>query len=120
MMDAIHSGRLPRWLRVALVLGLVVLAGGTGLFAYRQANQPKTLTIAAGSLDGYVPRFMSAVAARMAATNAPVRLKVIDKGNTLEAVKAFSAGEAELAIARADAVNCRLRVPCWSSPTPWC
>src|SRR3954468_11038783 len=105
MMDTIHSGHLPRWLRVALVLGLVVLAGGIGLFAYRQANQPKILTIAAGSLDGYVPRFMSAVAARMAATNAPVRLKAIDKGNTLDAVKAFSAGEAELAIARADAVN---------------
>src|SRR5215212_8144773 len=86
MRDAIHSGRLPRWLRVALVLSLVVLVGGIGLFTYRQTNQPKTLTIAAGSLDGYVPRFVSAVAARMAAANAPVRLKVIDKGKTLGVV----------------------------------
>jgi len=35
MRDAIHSGRLPRWLRVALVLGLVALGGGIGLFVYR-------------------------------------------------------------------------------------
>ena len=46
---------------------------------------------------------MSAIAARMASSNSPVRLKVIDKGNTVEAVKSFMAGEADLAIARADA-----------------
>ena len=105
VVNAISSGRLPRWLRVALVASLLGLACGAGLLAYRQATQPKTLTIVAGSLDGYVPRFMTAIAARMAAANAPVRLKVVAKANTLDAVKAFVAGEADLAIARADAVD---------------
>ena len=100
---AITSRRLPRWLRVTLVAGLVALACGVGLLSYRHSTQPKTLTVAAGSLDGYVPRFMSAIAARMASSNSPVRLKVIDKGNTVEAVNSFMAGEADLAIVRADA-----------------
>jgi len=45
---------------------------------------------------------MSAIASRMAATSASVRLNVLDKGNALDAVKAFSAGQADLAVARAD------------------
>jgi uncharacterized membrane protein YdbT with pleckstrin-like domain len=59
---AIATGRLPRWLRAVLVVGLAVLAGGAGLFAYRQFATPTTLTVAAGSLDGDVPRFMAALA----------------------------------------------------------
>jgi len=39
----------------------------------------------------------------MASTNSAVRLKVIDKGTALEAAKAFSAGDVDLAVARADA-----------------
>jgi len=99
---AIASGRLPRWLRIVLVVGLVILAGGGGFYAYRYATQPKTLTIAAGSLDGDAPRIMSEIATRLASTGAPVRLKVIDKGNVAEATKAFSAGETDLAIVRPD------------------
>jgi TRAP transporter TAXI family solute receptor len=99
---AIASGRLPRWLRIVLIGGLVILACGIGLFAYRYATQPTTLTVAAGSLDGDAPRFMSAFAVRLAATNAPIRLKVVDTGTALEAVKTFSAGKADLAIVRAD------------------
>jgi TRAP transporter TAXI family solute receptor len=38
----------------------------------------------------------------MAATEAPVRLKVVDKGTALDAVNAFAAGDTDLAIARAD------------------
>jgi TRAP transporter TAXI family solute receptor len=102
---AIMPGRLPRALRVVLVLSLVILTCGLGLMAYRHVTQPKTLTIAAGSIDGYVPRLMSAIAARMASTNAPVRLKVVEKANTNETMKAFSAGEVDLAIARADALD---------------
>ena len=93
---------LPRWLRVVLVLGLLVLASGGGLYAYRYVSRPTTLTVAAGSFDGDAPQLMSTIAARLAATNAPVRLKVLDTGTALEAIKAFSAGKADLAIARAD------------------
>lgn len=99
---AIATGRLPRWVRVALVLGIVVLAGGGGFYAYRYATHPTTLTVAAGSSDGEAVRLMSAIATRMAATSAPVRLNVLDKGNALDAVKAFSNGQADLAVARAD------------------
>ncbi len=60
------------------------------------------LTVAAGSLGGDAPQFMSAIAARLASSGAPVRLKVLPKANALEAVKAFSAGATDLAIARAD------------------
>jgi hypothetical protein len=35
---------------------------------------------------------MSAIATRLASTGASVRLQVLDKGNALDAVKAFSAG----------------------------
>jgi TRAP transporter TAXI family solute receptor len=100
---AIATGRLPRWLRATLVVGLAALAVGAGLFAYRYIKNPTTLTVAAGSLDGDVPRFMAALASRMASTDSAVRLKVIDKGTALEAAKAFSAGEVDLAVARADA-----------------
>jgi TRAP transporter TAXI family solute receptor len=100
---AIATGRLPRWLRIMLVVALAALAGGAGLFAYRFVANPTTLTVAAGSLDGDAPRFMAALASRMASTNSAVRLKVIDKGTALEAAKAFSAGDVDLAVARADA-----------------
>ena len=102
---ALTSGRLPRWLRVVLVLGLVIMATGAGFFAYRYFTQPTTLTIATGSLDGDVTRALSAIAARMASTNAPVRLKVVDKGTAPEAAKEFSEGKADLAVARADHVD---------------
>jgi len=102
---ALTSRRLPRWLRVVLVLGLLLLTAGAGFFAYRYVTQPTTLTIAAGSLDGDVPRLLSAIAARMAAANAPVRLKVVDKGTAPEAAKEFANGKADLAVARADAVD---------------
>jgi TRAP transporter TAXI family solute receptor len=102
---AITSGRLPRWVRVMLVVGVAAIAAGAGLLAYRYATTPTTLTVVAGSLDGDAPRLMSAVAAKMTSTGSTVRLKVIDKGTTLEAVKAFAAGEADLAIARADTGN---------------
>ncbi len=82
---AVASGRLPRWLRVTLVLGLCVLAAGAGLSAYRYVTRPVTLTVAAGSLDGDAPRYVGAVAARLAATSSPIRLRLIEKGTLTEA-----------------------------------
>ena len=102
---ALMSGRLPRWLRIVLVLSLGILAGGAGLFVYRYITQPTTLTIATGPLDGDVPRIMSAMAGRMASTNAPVRLKVVEKASASEAAKEFAAGNVDLVIARADLVD---------------
>ena len=99
---AIATGRLPRWLRVTLVLGLAMLACGGAFYAYRYATQPTTLKVAAGSLEGDAPQLMSAIAARLASTGAPVRLKVLDEGTVVEAAKAFAAGETDLAIVRAD------------------
>lgn len=99
---ALATGRMPRWLRITLVSAVLVLAAGAGLFAYRYATQPTTLTVAVGSADGDAARLMSAIAARMAAANAPVRLKIVDKGTALDASKAFAAGGADLATVRGD------------------
>ena len=99
---AIFTGRLPRWLRIVLVAGLVALACGAGLFGYRHSTQPITLTVAVGSLDGSASQLMSALAGQLASTAAPVRLKVVERGTVLEATKSFSAGQADLAIARDD------------------
>jgi TRAP transporter TAXI family solute receptor len=99
---AVTTGQMPRWLRIFLVLGLVILVSGASLYAYRYYTNPKTLTVAAGSIDGVAPQLMSTIATRLTATSAPVRLKVLDKGTALEAIKAFSNGETDLAIARPD------------------
>jgi TRAP-type uncharacterized transport system substrate-binding protein len=47
-------------------------------------------------------QLVSAIATRLTATSAPVRLKVLDEGTALDAVKAFSTGQADLAVVRAD------------------
>ena len=99
---AITRGELPRWIRVALVLGLVLFACGAGIYAFGYSTRPQTLTVTAGSTDGEVVRLMFAIASRLAATNSPVRLQVVDKGSASDAIKAFSAGQADLAVARAD------------------
>lgn len=96
------TGQLPRWLRVAFVAALIVLATGIGLFAYRHYTYPVTLTVAVGSYDGEAARIMSAIASQLASTNSIARLKVIDKGTAPEAIKAFSAGQADLATVRGD------------------
>jgi TRAP-type uncharacterized transport system substrate-binding protein len=85
-----------------MVFGVVVLAGGAGLFAYRYLARPVTLTVAAGSIDGEAAALMSIISTRLASTNARVRLKVVDTGTATAASKAFAAGNADLAIVRAD------------------
>jgi TRAP-type uncharacterized transport system substrate-binding protein len=93
---------MPTWLRIVLVAGVVVLVTGTGLFAYRWYYRPTTLTISVGSLDGEAGRIMSAIAGRLAATNAGVRLHVMETSSALEAANAFSSGKADLAVVRGD------------------
>src|SRR6201996_8886224 len=93
---------LPIWLRLILLVGIVALASGASLLGYRYYTHPVTLSVAVGSLDGEAAKAMSAIASRLASTNAPVRLRVIDSGTALEAANAFSAGKADLAVVRGD------------------
>src|SRR3984893_15845049 len=96
------SMKLPLWLRATLVVGVIILAAGVGLFSYRYYTRPVTLTLAVGSIDGEAAKAMSAIASRLVTTNAPVRLNVIDSGTALEAANAFSAGKVDLAVVRGD------------------
>jgi TRAP transporter TAXI family solute receptor len=94
--------RIPRWLRIALVMVFFVASGVAGYFVYQYTTKPKTLTIAVGSVDGDAVRLLTALGTRMTATNAPVRLNVVDAGTPLGAADRFAKGQADLAIVRAD------------------
>ena len=96
------SLNLPLWLRFVLLVGVLGVLSGAGLIAYRYYTRPVTLSVAVGSIDGEATKAMSAIASRLASTNAPVRLKVIDSGTALEAARTFAAGNADLAVVRGD------------------
>jgi len=96
------SQNWPLWLRFVLLVGLVALASGASLLAYRYYTRPVTLSVAVGSIDGEAAKAMLAIASRLVSTNAPVRLKVIDSGTALEAANTFAAGKADLAVVRGD------------------
>jgi TRAP-type uncharacterized transport system substrate-binding protein len=96
------SLNLPLWLRLVLLVGVIGLASGASLLAYRYYTRPVTLSVAVGSIDGEAAKAMSAIASRLASDNAPVRLKVIDSGTALEAANMFSEGKADLAVVRGD------------------
>src|SRR6476620_5851315 len=98
-MDSI---RMPSWLRMVLVAGVVVLVSGADLFGYRWYSRPTTLTVAVGSLDGEATKLMSALASRLAAANAPVRLKLVETASALEAAEMFSSSKTDLAVVRGD------------------
>jgi TRAP-type uncharacterized transport system substrate-binding protein len=72
------------------------------VLAYRWYTRPTTLTIAVGSLDGEAPKLVSAIAARLAQANAPVRLHVKEVPSAVEAADAFSSGATDLAVVRGD------------------
>ena len=91
-----------RWVRVALVLSVTILAVAVGLFTYRSVTTPKTVAVAVGSFDGDIAKLMTGIAGRMASSNSPVRLKIVDKGTVAEASKALALGETELAVVRGD------------------
>jgi TRAP-type uncharacterized transport system substrate-binding protein len=96
------SLNLPLWLRLVLIVGAIGLVSGASLFAYRYYAHPVTLSVAVGSVDGEAAKAMSAIASQLVATNAPVRLKVVDSGTVLEAADAFSSGKVDLAVVRGD------------------
>jgi TRAP-type uncharacterized transport system substrate-binding protein len=98
-MDAI---KLPIWLRIAVVVGLIVLVAAASLFAYRWYTRPVTLSIAVGSLDGDAPKIVSALASRLVLNNAPVRLKVVETTGPIESAAVFSSGKTDLAVVRGD------------------
>jgi TRAP-type uncharacterized transport system substrate-binding protein len=100
--QAMISIKLPFWLRIVVLVAAVCMAAGAGLFTYRYVTRATTLTVAAGSFDGEAVQALTAIASRFAETNAPVRLKIIDTGNVLDATKAFSAGDVDLALVRGD------------------
>lgn len=93
---------MPGWLRIVLVIGVVVLVAGAGLFGYVWYSRPTTLTIAAGSLDGEATKLVSALASRLAATKAPVRLNLVETTSALEAADLFSSDKVDLAVVRGD------------------
>jgi TRAP-type uncharacterized transport system substrate-binding protein len=100
-MQAFHTA-LPLWVRAVLLAGVLCLVAGASLISYRLYMQPTTLTIAVGSSDGEAKQIASVIAGRLATINSPVRLRIENSGNVLDAAKAFAAGSADLAVVRAD------------------
>ena len=96
------SIRIPFWLRVVSLVGVVVLVTGAAFFGYRYYTRPVTLTLAVGSVDGEAAKAMSAIASELVSINAAVRLNIIDTGNAFEAAKQFAAGKVDLAVVRGD------------------
>jgi TRAP-type uncharacterized transport system substrate-binding protein len=100
-MQRFHQA-LPVWVRAILLVGVVCLIAGAGLVAYRYYQRPTTLTVAVGSFDGEARQAARLVAGHLAATNSPIKLKIEDAGDVLDAAKAFAADKADLAVVRAD------------------
>ncbi|MDE2331980.1 MAG: ABC transporter substrate-binding protein [Bradyrhizobium sp.] len=96
------SIRVPFWLRLVSLLGVILLCTAAGLYGYRWYNRPVTLTLAVGSVDGEAASAMSTIANQLVSDGASVRLKVIDTGNAIESAKQFAAGHVDLAVVRGD------------------
>jgi TRAP-type uncharacterized transport system substrate-binding protein len=92
----------PFWVRAIMLAGVVCVLAGAGLISYRLYAQPRTLTIAVGSLDGEAKQVASLIASHLTATDARIRLKVENAGSVLDAAKAFNSGKVDLAVVRAD------------------
>ncbi len=76
---------LPFWVRAVLLVGVLCLIAGIGLVAYRYYEQPKTLTVAVGSFDGEARQEAQLIAGHFANTNAPIRLRIENAGDVLDA-----------------------------------
>jgi TRAP-type uncharacterized transport system substrate-binding protein len=92
----------PRWLRITIV-GIVTAAAITGgWLAYHFFAKPVYLTVAAGSADGEALSLISAIAARLSASGAHTRLKVVDSQTSASASQLLASGKADLAVVRGD------------------
>jgi TRAP-type uncharacterized transport system substrate-binding protein len=100
-MDRFHQ-TLPVWVRAVLLAGVVCLVAGAALISYRLSQRPTILTVAVGSLDGEARQSASLIAGHFATIGSPIRLRIENAGNVLDAAKAFAAGKADLAVVRAD------------------
>jgi TRAP-type uncharacterized transport system substrate-binding protein len=104
-MLVLAANRWPRWVRVALVASVAAAVFGGGLLIYKYFTKPIYLTVAAGSTDGEALSLISAISARLAATNTHVRLKVVDAGTSLGASQMLSSNKTALAVIRGDTGN---------------
>ena len=96
------SVRMPFWLRVVSLVGVIIFCTAAGLYGYRWYNRPVTLTVAVGSADGEAAKAMQEIASQLTSDGAPVRLKIIDTGTAIESGKQFAAGNVDLAVVRGD------------------
>lgn len=92
----------PRWLRVMIVGIVTAVLIGSGWFGYRYFAKSVFLIVAVGSADGEALLLTSAIAARLTASGAHVRLKVVDAGTSAKAAEMLAGGKADLALVRGD------------------
>lgn len=93
---------LPRWLRIVVVGVATTAIIGGGWFIYRHFTRPVIPTVATGSSDGEAQLLTSTISARLTASGALVRLKVVNAGTSAEAADMLTRGRADLAVIRAD------------------
>ena len=83
-------------------MGLVGVALGASLIAYRYYSKPVTLSLAVGSFDGEATKVATIMAGRLDAAKSAVRIDIVPTDNVLDSAKLFAAGKTDLAIVRAD------------------
>ena len=83
-------------------MGLVGVALGASLIAYRYYSKPVTLSLAVGSFDGEATKVATIMAGRLDAAKSAVRIDIVPTENVLDSAKLFAAGKTDLAIVRAD------------------
>src|SRR6185369_7064220 len=92
----------PRWLRT-LIIGIAAAGAiSGGWFTYRYFAKPVVLTVAVGSADGEALALISAISARLSASNSHVLLKVSDAGSSATAAEELAAHKVDLAVVRGD------------------
>ena len=80
---------LPFWVRAILLVGVICILAGAGLTSYRLLHAAEvTGHGGVGWLDGEAKQVASLIASRLATTDAPIRLKVVNAGSVLDAAKA--------------------------------